>query len=258
MPCASSSFGGSWFSGTAESAEVESSIPAITAKYFSVDLPIAKDYYMNCEAFEQFFSNGARSAGSRLYNEGKVFFSQPSGLEILSYVKPNFKVSLKLESIQSQNIDVDCNCSSSKKGQLCKHIWATFLAVLKKDPHLFESVNKVSTKSPEINSNTAFNSKQEDYRKLQYQKQKARAKEFKIHKKKSSKVMSVYPDAVQAALIYFSKNGFSFENSLDEASVFLARKKLSRIFHPDVGGSHAETLELNYNSEVILKYISKH
>jgi hypothetical protein len=222
---------------------------------------------MNSEASEKFFKSSARSAGSRLYKEAKVSFSKPSALEVLAYIKPNYKVGLKLESMQSKNIVADCNCPQSKKGELCKHIWAAFMAVFEKSPDFFESANEVTKKNTlaketpqlseaQINSKAAFKLKQQDYRKEQYQKQKLRAKEFK-NKKKISIDVPVFPPEVQKAILYFSKNGFSFEDLLNEDVVCSARKKLSRVFHPDVGGTHAESLELNGNSEILLKYLSQ-
>ncbi len=223
---------------------------------------------MTPEACEKFFKSSARSAGLRTYKAGKVSFLKPSALEIIAYVKPNFKVGLTLESIQNPNMKVACNCPQSKKGELCKHIWAAFLAVFEKSPNFFDSINeiikkyssvKMATPQPEsqINSKAAFKLKQDAYRKEQYQKQKVRAKEFKNNKKKAFNEAPAFPNEVKAALTYFLKNGFSFENSLNENSIYLARKKLVRIFHPDIGGSHAEGVELNANSEVLLKYARK-
>ena len=220
------------------------------------------------EACENFFNSSARSAGLRFYKERKISFSKPSALEITAYVKPNFKVSLKLESIQSQIINADCNCPQSKKGELCKHIWATFLVVFERSPDFLDSVNEIIKKASavkmatpksesQINSKAVFKLKQNAYRKEQYQKQKTRTKEFKNNKKKAFKEALVFPNDVQDALTYFLKNGFSFMDSLNENTIYSARKKLAHIFHPDVGGSHAESVELNANSEILLKYARK-
>jgi hypothetical protein len=34
-----------------------------------------------------------------------------------------------------------------------------------------------------------------------------------------------------------------------------AKRKLSRIFHPDKGGTHEESVELNQNCEILLRFI---
>ena len=79
-----------------------------------------------------------------------------------------------------------------------------------------------------------------------------------IKKNHKSAPAPVYlPQDVEMALAYYSQNGFDFKETLDEESLSLARKKLSRIFHPDVGGSHQESLELNNNFDILLKYINK-
>ena len=217
---------------------------------------------------ENFFKSSARSAGLRIYNEAKVTISKPSALEVIAYVKPNFRVSLKLESIQGGNLNADCNCTQSKKGELCKHIWAACVCVFEKSADFFEASTEILKKDPEIRmtkpqsdaqiaSKEAFKLKQETYRKEQYQKQKARAKEFKKNKKKTFEEPPAFPRAVQIALDYFSQNGFSFENALNEIEISTARKKLARIFHPDIGGSHEEILELSNNTEILLKFVGK-
>ena len=233
---------------------------------------------MSTDALESSFNSSARSAGSRLYKEGKVSFSKPSSLEITAYVKPNYRVGLKLTSVQSSEVNAECNCPPSQKGQLCKHVWSVCLAVSEKSPDFFEGVLEITKNALKAKAATPqseaqalskeiyklkqenFKLQQASYRKEQYQKQKERAKEFKTGKKKAFKHAQeapTHPVAVQAALDYFSKNGFSFEGSLSEISVSLARKKLARVFHPDIGGSHAESLELNSKSEILLKYIGK-
>ena len=117
---------------------------------------------MTPEACKIFFKSSARSAGSRLFAEGKVSFSQPSALEISAYVKPNFKVGLKLQSIQDQNLNASCNCPQSTKGELCKHIWAACLAVFEKSPDYFESVREITKNSPLIRKSTPQSEAQTD------------------------------------------------------------------------------------------------
>jgi hypothetical protein len=211
---------------------------------------------MSIENLDSFFNSSARSGGTSYFKEGRVSFSKPSSYEISSFVKPNFKVSLKSESYNSQIIIADCNCLPSQKGQLCKHIYAVFLAVSEKSPDFFENKKEIQ-KSIKIEK-AALKEKQNDYRKEQYQKQKKRLKEIKNSKKNiSNKSVHSFPTHIQQAIDYFAKNGFAFDASVDENSILLARKKLARIFHPDAGGSHDESTELNCNSEILLKYFGK-
>ncbi len=53
---------------------------------------------------------------------------------------------------------------------------------------------------------------------------------------------------------YFSENGFELRNSMTKENVSQAMKKLSRIFHPDKGGTHEEFTELNKNAEILTKF----
>ena len=80
-------------------------------------------------------------------------------------------------------------------------------------------------------------------------------KDFK--KAKNNQAEVELPNAVKSALAYFNLNGFVLEESLDEDSINLARKKLSRVFHPDVGGTHAEILELNNNFDILFAFLKK-
>ncbi len=43
----------------------------------------------------------------------------------------------------------------------------------------------------------------------------------------------------------------------DSAIVAEAKKKLSRIFHPDKGGTHEEMAELNHQCELVLQYLHR-
>jgi uncharacterized Zn finger protein len=211
---------------------------------------------MSIEKLDSFFNSSARSGGTSYFKEGRVSFSKPSSYEISSFVKPNFKVSLKSESYNSQIIVADCNCPPSQKSQLCKHIYAVFLAVCEKSPDFFENKKEIQKCKTIVKS--AIKEKQNDYRKQQYQKQKERLKEIKNSKKnKFNKSVPDFPKDIQLAIDYFVKNGFTFNTSVDENAILLARKKLARIFHPDAGGSHEESTELNSNSEILLKYLGK-
>ncbi len=215
---------------------------------------------MSIKKWDAFFKSSARSAGDRFYNEGQVSFSQPSGTEVVAYIKPSstsFKVTLKSAAPQDHTIIVSCTCPQSKKAQFCKHIWGALRAVTEKSPEFFENKSELQINSTQADSTkaNAYAKSQADYRKQQYEKQKQRAKDFKKSKNSKSKLEPEWPETVQLAFDYFNKNGFSLETSLTEEAIYLARKKLSRVFHPDVGGSHAEILQLNHNVDLLLKYL---
>ena len=91
----------------------------------------------------------------------------------------------------------------------------------------------------------AAKAKASAYRKEQYQKQKARLKETKIAPRET------YSDEVEAALAYFSVNGFLMPAGPDREILTEAKKKLSLVFHPDRGGTHEEATELNHHCTVL-------
>ena len=239
---------------------------------------------MSTENWEHFFKPEVRTSGRRFYSEGSVSVSQPSDTEIQAYIRGStpIKISLKSPSMASKLITADCTCPASKKGQLCKHIWATLLAVEEKKPEFFEDKEELQKREPlaaveaeqtikskstfkpqakrpaseeQLEKQAAFKAKQADYRKAQYQKQKQRLKDKKPSKNKSHLQTVSLPDEVEAAVTYFSENGFPLEAPFKTESVQISKKKLSRIFHPDIGGSHHEIVELNKHSENLIAYI---
>jgi hypothetical protein len=65
-----------------------------------------------------------------------------------------------------------------------------------------------------------------------------------------------YPAPVQESLDYFSANGFPLDD-LNMTALLNARKLLSRVFHPDKGGTHDEILELNSHFNVLESYLER-
>lgn len=224
---------------------------------------------MSIDIWEHFFKSEVRSSGRALVIKGKLSLSQPSDLEIQTYVRAStsYKVSFKTVSMGCKTVTVDCTCTQSKKGQFCKHIWAALLTIEKEKPDFLESKTELEKKLQPLfepvkstqsqgraNSHAAFKLKQNEYRKQQYQKQKQRVKEHKLAKKNNQESVE-FPPAVEMALQYFLENGFPLRESLNKVSVGTAMKKLSRVFHPDVGGSHSEILELNKFTDILEKWV---
>lgn len=228
---------------------------------------------MPIQDLEGFFTSGARSAGLRFFSDGKVSVTQHSDTEITAYVKPSFKVSLKSTSIEGSRILVTCNCPDFKKERLCKHAWAAVLGAEDKSSDFMENKTEIeictdaesktkpsNNKRPEnqaqIDAKAAYKAKQKEYSKQLYQKQKQRLKDIKTAKKKAPAVEPTFPKTIEKAFAYFLQNGFDLKISLNEESISRARKKLSRVFHPDISGTHEEILELNKNTDLLLKYVA--
>lgn len=211
-------------------------------------------------AWEHFFKPEVRKRGREDFAKGLAVMSIGGDTQIQGYVKatPLAKVSFNADDISSPTFTVDCSCSSAAKGALCKHIWAMLLVVEQKHPDFLDSKKSFEKVTKFAATESPFKAKQDEYKKQQYQKQKARAKEQRLQKKNQDKApaASKYPEEVVQALVFFSSNGFPLEGSLNEESLKAAKKILARVFHPDKGGTHDESVVLNRNYEVLIRFIS--
>lgn len=212
--------------------------------------------------WQHFFKPEVRSSGRAFVTKGKVSVSQLSDTEIQGYVRAStsFKVVFKSPSVASKAVLVDCTCPPFKKGQFCKHIWAALLVIEDKFPDFLESKTEILKKEHDEESDqvqSAYKLKQASYRKEQYQKQYQKQKERLKEIKKSKKNIPENPEfsaPIEKALKFFLENGFPLRESLNEVAIGTAKKKLARVFHPDIGGSHDEILELNKHSDVLIKF----
>ena len=223
------------------------------------------------EVWGNFFKSEIKSSGFKLFAQEKV--SVPSGSDTLiqAYVKvsPPIRVRLSSADIESPWIEADCSCPVARKNQFCKHVWATLLCVEQKYPDFLSSKNTIEKPLPaaEIAGETAAAPKSSylataklrasEYRKAQYQKQKLRVKELKRGGKgqEASYNLNVLPQDVQSALVYFADNGFPMPSGPSETVLGEAKRKLSRVFHPDKGGSNEEIVELNRNCELLQRFL---
>lgn len=238
------------------------------------------------ERLELFFKPETRKSGRDYFADGAVFISSGSDTQIQAFVKASgsVRVSFTSESISAVRFSAKCSCpAATNKDQFCKHMWAVLLQMADKFPDFLEcktAIEKASPPSPAAGlasglssstravpsaSRTAaaaasaaraeeMKTKQADYRKQQYQKQKERVKAMKPGKKHAS-AAPAFPEDVSKALQFFSDNGFDLAVDLNGEALSTARKKLSRIFHPDKGGSHDEALILNENFSIVEDYL---
>ena len=225
------------------------------------------------ESIAQSFKPETRTGGAKLFHQEKLWLANASDTAIEASVKaaPPCKVRLATEDIGSETFTAQCNCAAAKKGQLCKHIWATLLGVAEKYPDFLSSKHNIATptahseprsatKKSTIANETyqsAAKARAADYRKDQYQKHKDRAKAQKRERQSRPALVSSasFPEEVETALAYFSLNGFPMPAGPDEAIINEAKKKLSRVFHPDKGGSNAEVIELNNYCQLLLQFL---
>ena len=221
---------------------------------------------MHNKRYESFFKPETRKSAKVFIDKDKVSLTQASDTRIQAYVRTStsYKVNFYSESIASENFTADCSCSSAIKGSLCKHIYATLLVVEKKHPDFLDSKESISMRisesSKEQKTTISFKEKQNDYRKLQYQKQKLKLKQKKIEEKANVRKSerASFSKAVEEALAFFADNGFPMKDPLDEEDLKLAKKKLARVFHPDRGGTHEEAVLLHqYFDLLILQFGSE-
>jgi hypothetical protein len=208
--------------------------------------------------WEHFFKPEVRKAGRDLLAKKIVVLGIASDRHIEAFIRSStaYKVVFKSDSIASPEFTVDCNCSLAKKGQFCKHIWATLVLACQESGDFFDSKKTIEKKTnPKLVSQKQieFKNKQNEYRKQLYQVQKNRAKNLK-EKKASQAFQADLPAEVLAATKYFQQNGFPMDLPFQPEAINNAKRILSRIFHPDKGGSQEEILTLLAHADVLLKY----
>ena len=213
------------------------------------------------EQWSHFFKPEVSKQGEKSFAEGDVFLKIKGDTHIHAYVKSSSPIRIHFSSISiaSPLFNAACSCSASEKGQFCKHIWATLLAVEQQHPDFLDAKKEIykTFEEPEVDEkHAAFKEKQKarqaEYRKEQYQKQKQRLKD-----RKSASVAAEepgFPPKVQGAVDFFAENGFHFVDPIDPQDVANAKKVLSKVFHPDKGGTHEEILLLNSNYEILMKW----
>jgi hypothetical protein len=219
------------------------------------------------DTFGNSFKPEVRSSGRKLFSGDKVSISSGSDTAIQAYVRvaPPFKVTLSSDEIDSTAINADCSCPVAKKSRFCKHIWATLLATEDRYPDFLIGKTEIDKRSAPLTAaedkKTTYQEtakqRASDYRKAQYQKQKAHVKDKKNKKEGIETASSSYDYSPEeeAALAYFTLNGFPMPAGPDKDILAEAKRKLSRIFHPDKGGTHEESVELNQNCEILLRFI---
>ena len=219
---------------------------------------------MTLEAtFGNFFKSEIKASGSKLFLQEKISIASGTDTEIQAYVRvsPPVKVRLFSESIGNPAFTATCNCPMAKKSQFCKHIWGVLLATEQRYSDFLSSKTGIckadAVADDEVKSGfqKAAKARASLYRKVQYQKQKLRAKTLK--RESSARVSTEegngYSEEVKAALAYFLQNGFPMPAGPDVDILGAAKKKLSRVFHPDRGGTHDETVELNTYYDILMQ-----
>jgi hypothetical protein len=219
--------------------------------------------------FGNLFKPELKSSGRKLFADEKVRISNHSDTLIEAYIRvsPPLKVRLTADDVASTSIDSDCNCPVAKKSRFCKHIWATLVATEHQHPDFLlgklaieksGASNDGGEPTPKTSYAETAKAKAADYRKEQYQKLKSREKDKKRARKglETALSSSAYTPEIEAALAYFTLNGFPMPAGPSAEILSEAKRTLSRVFHPDKGGSHEESVELNQYCEILQGFLS--
>ena len=198
----------------------------------------------NEERFGNFFKSENKSSGIKLIQQNKVSVSTHSDTRIQAYIKatPPIQVKLYTEAIESKSFTAECSCPVAQKSQFCKHIWAVLLEVSQNYPDFLSE--KQSIEKPTLKHPVPPNARKA--RKELTRKQKGREKPT---------AQTRFAPNIEHALDYFLRNGFPMPDGPTEEALREAKKKLSRVFHPDKGGSHEEVAELNQNCDILLEFL---
>ncbi len=219
------------------------------------------------EKFENFFKSETRTSGARLLREEKVSLASGSDTTVQAYLRtsPPVKVTLASGGIDADEFTASCNCSAAYKAQFCKHVWAVLVMTAEKRPDFLSAKTKIQkpaaseddARSRNDSFAAAAKARASEYRKSQYQKQKQQAKDRKLGAQESERNRRLlsFPEPVEAAIRYFTLNGFPMPEGPNEEVLAEAKRKLSRVFHPDKGGSHAEIVELNEQYALLMRHL---
>jgi len=208
-------------------------------------------------SLEQCFKPEERKRGEELFRKKTVMISTASDTEVRAFIKASSggKVGLSAEEVGGGRLIADCSCPVGRKGLLCKHVWAVLLQLEERGSDFLEGKCDAEARANE-RTPTAGGLKRQQYKAERRQKIKERAKEIRREKKQSAPAQGFsYPPEVEEARGYFSDNGFPLEHPLEMEALMNARKILSRVFHPDKGGTHEESITLSVHFEAIRDYL---
>ena len=213
------------------------------------------------------FKPEERHRGADLVYKEAVVLASTSDTTVRAFIK-TIKVSLQAEGVETTQFQASCSCPLARKGTACKHIWAVLLKLEEKNCDFLNSKQILEINSSGSNNSgaggpapekaAAAKQRQADYRKQQYDKQKARAKDYRRARRglpSEGAGVDHEPPLVAEARAYFVKNGFFENEPLSLEPLLNAKRLLSRVFHPDKGGSHEETVELNRHFEHLRDYL---
>ena len=214
---------------------------------------------MNAQQLALSFAPQDLHQGEEIFQKDLVSSPGTSDTQAQAYVKHkgNHRVIHTSDDITSAEINASSNCTKGKKGRLCQHVWSVILMLESMEADFLAHKTDVLTAGPEPESAASREAKmrQEAYKQKVKEQNRARRQKLKQEKKQSKfAAVTSYPVEVEEALQYFSDNGFELAQMATIEALESARKSLAKVFHPDLGGTHEESLALNHNFEVLAQF----
>lgn len=222
------------------------------------------------QTFANYFKPEIQKRGREDFAKGLAFISNASDTQIQGFVKamPPLRVAFYSNNIASSVFTASCTCTTATKGAYCKHMWTLLLAVEQKHPDFLDSKTDIeknerasekAATAPVSEKAQEYKEKQTQFKKQQYEKQKAWAKEIRLKKKEKDSepkpARERYSDAIESALDFFTANGFIMSDIPEIEILKKAKKHLARVLHPDKGGTHDEAVILNKHFDILDRFI---
>jgi hypothetical protein len=175
--------------------------------------------------------------GRDLIAKKAVLLSSTSDTLVRALVK-DARLVIQSEDIASSRASAACNCNQGRKGHLCKHLAAVVLTLEERGFDFVSNKQELCVVEAEA---------------------RPVPKKFERPKKERPEKIRLpafsYPSDVEDARTFFRDNGFDLAHPLAIDDLLNAKKLLMRVFHPDKGGTHEETVELNRHFAAVRAYL---
>lgn len=236
------------------------------------------------------FRPEVKKRGDELLGKGVVQIANASDTDVRAWIKVSGspRLSFSAEAVGSQKCFAVCTCKDGSKRKTCKHMWSVLRQLEANGADFLEGKLDVelnpaqaqvhpqvhaeaqSTSPPSNGGLSDAKARAASFREtLKAKKREAdRALRARLRQEKRDKRLAhrrggqgqsssevIYPVLVEEARTYFVKNGFLLSGTINEEDLNQARKSLARVFHPDRGGTHEESLELNRYFEILVDFL---
>lgn len=203
-----------------------------------------------------------RKRGEDLFAQDVVIVSSATDTTVKALIKVSGapRISLEADDVSSPLFNARCSCPSFAKGHACKHLWATLLKLEQRDADFLSGKTRMDLSAvearPKVNERQLERLVQQKERAKEMRREQKARRAPKTAASPPSKSRPNHPEPVTEALAYFLTNGFDLAGDLTLDQALNAKRILSRVFHPDKGGTHEEAIVLNENFEILREYLN--